>query len=156
MSLTLFAPSRAPLAIDLIAYAMLALVPLLATSLYLVKKGRYEAHRRIQVSLSVGLLLVIVAFEIEVRLRGWTQWAKASPFYDGILFPFLFGHVALAILTTGLWAVTLVKALRHFPVPPRPGVYSAAHKRLARWAALAMFLTATTGWTFFWMAFVAT
>jgi uncharacterized membrane protein YozB (DUF420 family) len=103
----------------------------------------------------VGLLLVIVAFEIEVRLRGWTQWAKASPFYDGILFPFLYGHVALATLTTGLWILTMVKAMRHFPVPPRPGAYSPSHKRLARWAALAMFLTATTGWTFFWMAFIA-
>jgi putative membrane protein len=155
MSLDLFAPSRAPLAIDLIAYAMLGLVPLLATSLYLVKKGHYDAHRRIQVSLSVGLLLVIVAFEIEVRLRGWTQWAKASPYFDGILFPFLYGHVTLATVTTVLWAVTIVKAMRGFPAPTRPGPHSIPHKKLARWAAGAMFLTATTGWTFFWMAFVA-
>lgn len=108
-----------------------------------------------QITLSVGLLLVIIAFEVEVRLHGWTQWAKASPYYDGILFPFLYGHVTLATLTTVLWAITLTKALKHFPAPARPASYSLDHKRLARLAAGGMFLTAGTGWIFFWMAFVA-
>lgn len=155
MSMTLFAPSRAPWAINLIAYAMLALVPLLILSLWFVRQKKYQVHRHLQVFLSVSLLAVVIAFEIEVRFWGWTQWAKASPYYEGILFPFLYGHVTLAVTTTVLWVTTLVLALRHFPSPARPSSYSQRHKSLARWAALAMSMTAVTGWTFFWMAFVA-
>ena len=153
--MNLLPTSRAPFAIELIAYAMLTLVPCLTLSLVFAKTRRYLVHKNLQMTLSVGLLLIIVTFELEVRMRGWTQWAKASPYYEGILFPFLYSHVAIAILTTILWIVTISKAVKRFPVPPRPGVHSMEHKRLARIAAIAMFLTATTGWAFFWMAFVA-
>ena len=153
--MNLLPTSRAPFAIELIAYAMLTLVPSLTLSLVFARTRRYLVHKNIQMALSIGLLLVIVTFEMEVRMHGWTQWAKASPYFDGILFPFLYSHVTIATLTTILWIVTISKAVRRFPVPPRPGIYSTEHKRLARIAAVGMFLTATTGWAFFWMAFVA-
>jgi hypothetical protein len=54
-----------------------------------------------------------------------------------------------------LWVVVIVRAIRRFPVPPVPCEHSRAHIFWARAAAIDMTLTAATGWTFYWLAFVA-
>lgn len=147
--------SRASLTIDLLAASMLLVVPMLTTALVFARRRRYLAHKRTQLALSTLLLVVIALFEIEVRRFGWIDLAAASPYYDSALRPVLAVHLTAAITTTLLWTVTLVLALRRFPSPPKPGPHSAQHRRLARCAALGMYLTSVTGWTFFWVAFVA-
>ena len=49
----------------------------------------------------------------------------------------------------------IIQALRKFPSPPKPGPHSAAHKRWAWLATIAMVGTAVTGWAFYYLAFVA-
>lgn len=142
--------------LDAIALAMFVVVPTMLWSIYLVKyRKKYELHRRIQLILAGGLLIVIVLFELDVRLHGWQQYAKASPYFDTWLFPFLYVHLAFAISTTVLWVVAIVGALRHFKPPIGPNAYSPRHKRIAKLAALDMCCTAVTGVTFHWLAFVA-
>ena len=142
--------------LDVVALAMVAVVPLLSWSIYLVKKQRnFTWHRRDQLTLGWILLVTVALFEIDIRMNGWRQFAQASPYYGNWLTPVLIVHVSIAISTTLLWAYTLVGAVRRFPRPLQPGDYSPKHKRIARIAALSMYLTAVTGWTFYYMAFVA-
>ena len=142
---------------DLVATAMLPVLLVLTTSLFFVKKRRdYPTHKRLQVALCSVLGVVITLFEIEVRTHDWRLDAMASRFYDTLLFPILYGHLAIAISTTGLWTFTLFTALKGFRGgPARPGSESLRHRRLGRAAALFMYATALSGWTFFWVAFVA-
>ena len=58
--------------------------------------------------------------------------------------------------TAVLWTVVIVQALRKFPRPPQPGQHSAAHKFWGWLAVIEMFMTAVTGWIFYYLAFVAT
>lgn len=146
--------SRAPFSIDLVSLALLLVVPLLLWSVYLVKsKKDYKKHRFIQIILSISILLVLVVFEVDIRLNGWRQHAEASPFINSGLLPFLYFHVTIACTATVLWTWALINGLMKFKTPPRPGVNSARHKKLGWAAVIFMLLTSITGWTFFILAF---
>ena len=152
-----FLGTRASFMFDVVSLAMLAVVPVLAYSVHLAKrKKNYALHKRIQVALGVVLLIAVVLFEVDVRLHPWAERAKASPYFGGILQPVLWVHLFFSVSTSILWIATLTLGLRHFPAPPAPGAHSPLHLKLAKPAALFMYCTAVTGWTFYYLAFVAT
>jgi len=149
--------SRASLMFDVVCLGMIIILPLLAYSIYLVRiKKNYQLHKRFQLVLGWTLLIVVVLFEIDVRLskQQWIQATKASPFYQTILTPFLIFHVIIATLTVLLWVVTIVNALRHFQTPPVPNAYSKTHRKLGIASAIFMFTTGITGISYYVMAFV--
>ena len=149
--------SRASFMLDVVALGMLLVIPILTFSIYWVRlKKAYHFHRQVQSIMAGVLLFVVVCFEIEIRLFGWQQYATVSPFYETYLYPFLTFHVIVACITTVFWVLTVYKAVRHFPKQTAPNKHSFKHKKLARMAALSMYLTAITGWIFYWMAFIAT
>jgi putative membrane protein len=145
---------RAGFAMDLVALAMLAVLPLQAYSIALVKRGQYSAHRRWQIALSAALLVTVVLFEIDVRLHGWRHQAKDSPWYPGVVMPLLWVHIAIASLTFVLVLVTLSHGLRRFGRTPRPGPASRHHRRLGWATVLGLVLTSLTGWAFYALAFL--
>ncbi len=141
--------------LDVVAVAMFVIVPVLAWSVRQVKvKKTYALHGRVQLVLGGVLLAAVILFEVDIRLHGWRHLAEASRFYDTLVNPVLYVHLFFAVSTTLLWIWTIVGALRNFPRPPAPGSYSPRHKRLGKLAALGMYCTAITGWTFYVIAFV--
>ena len=156
-----FLPTRGSLMLDFVFVAMIAVVPILAVSVYLVKfRHKYELHKQIQVVLGVVLLLTVIAFELDMRFgEGWKDFAAASPHYDrdnwSLVWYSLCVHLCFAIPTPLLWIFVIVRALRRFPSPPTPGEHSRSHIFWARLAACGICLTAVTGWVFYYLAFVA-
>lgn len=149
-------PSRASFMFDFVAVAMVLVVPALTYSIYLVRVRKdYLTHKRLQLGLGAVLLLAVILFEVDIRFHDWKHLTTSSPYHGTILFPFLYFHVLLASSTTLLWIWTIAGALRKIPNPPGPSSYSPFHRRLARLAAIGMYLTAVTGWTFYYMAFIA-
>ena len=152
---------RGSLMLDVVFLAMFAVLPVLAVSIYLVKQGRYELHKKLQLTLGLVLLVAVVAFEVDIRLHDWTERAVASPYFSaaakwscpaGIA---LIVHLFFAIPTTLLWTVVTAQALRKFPRPPLPGTHSASHRFWGWLAVTEMCGTALTGWIFYYLAFVA-
>jgi uncharacterized membrane protein YozB (DUF420 family) len=151
-----FLGTRAPLILDVLCLAMLAVVAVLAWSVYQVKyRRRYSLHKWTQVALGVVLLAVVILFEIDIRLHGWEE--RAAGQLGGHAPPAaviaLYVHLVFAVSTVILWPVTIFLALQNFPNPPRPAEHSRVHVPLARTAAMDMVLTAITGWVFYWVAF---
>jgi hypothetical protein len=141
---------------DLVALAILVVVPLLAASTWLVRvRHAYGAHKRLQIIISLALVVVLTVFEAEVRRRDWRPAAALSPYYASWLYPVFYVHLSVAVSATLLWCSAAFAAWRWVPRPPRPGTKSHLHRRLGRAAALAMVATAITGWTFYWIAFLA-
>lgn len=149
--------SRASLGTDLVFVSLFVVLPVLAWSIHLVRsQKRYQLHKRVQVSLSIALLVAIVVFEIDMRfLSDWQQRAIESPYWPGGVWQALGIHLFFAISTVILWTWVIWEALRQFPVPPQPGTHSTRHKVLARLAAADLLLTSVSGWVFYWIAFVA-
>ncbi len=152
-----FLGTRASFMLDLVVVAMLVVLPTLAGSIYLVRvKRNYLWHKRIQLLLGVVLAVAVTAFEVDVRLHGWTHLAEPSPYYASGGVNWVLGvHLAVAVTTTVLWFVVLVRAWRNFDHPPCPGPHSRWHRRWAWVASWGMTLTAITGWVFYYLAFVA-
>jgi hypothetical protein len=162
--------SRASIMLDVVFLAMFVVVPVLAASIYLVKyRRRYALHKSIQLTLGVTLLVAVALFELDMQfVSGWLDRAEASPYFDvrreagdslagsGPGFYTLYVHLGIAVTTAVLWVVVIAQALRKFGRPPAPGPHSRWHARLGTAAAIGMFLTALTGWIFYWQAFVAT
>lgn len=147
---------RGTFMMDLVATAMVAIIPLLTLSLWMVRsKKRYKNHKQIQLGMAMVLLVTVIGFELHVRIYGWQDQAKPSPYFDTILFPLLYIHLFFAIGAVLLWAITIYGALKGFKHSVAPGVYSHRHKQLGRSAALFMYMTSITGWIFYYLGFVA-
>jgi hypothetical protein len=151
-----FLGTRAPLILDVLCLAMLAVMAILAWSVYQVKiRRRYALHKWVQITLAAILLVVVILFEIDIRLHGWQERAAGqlggrAPSAAVIA---LYVHLVFAVSTVLLWPIVIVLALRNFPNPPMPSQHSRVHVPLARVAATDMMLTAVTGWIFYWVAF---
>lgn len=152
-----FLGTRASLMLDVVALAMVVVVAVLAWSILKARAGRYAVHKWTQVALAAALLAVVVAFEVEIRFYGWRD--RAAGVVGGevprAVWNVLYVHLVFAVSSAVLWPVVVVRAMRRFPVPPAPGEHSPSHRFWARVAATDMFLTAVTGWVFYWLAFVA-
>jgi uncharacterized membrane protein YozB (DUF420 family) len=151
-----FLGTRASLGMDVVLVGLVALLPVLAWSVALVRRGRYAAHKSLQLFIVAALAAAIVVFEIDIRLvSDWKPRAAASPWWPGVVLAALGIHLVFAVSTFGLWAWVVWEALARFPVPPAPGTHGPRHRRLARLAAADLVCTAVTGIAFYWLAFVA-
>jgi putative membrane protein len=160
--ITGFLPWRAPFMLDVIIIAMVFVLIALAWSVCSVKyRNRYQRHKVTQLCLTGGLLILLVFFEIDIQFfEPWRERADASPYYDaatrsGLAVYSLWIHLFFATTTLALWLLIIVRALIHFPNPPRPNSHSRFHARWGMVAAVDMLFTAVTGWFFYFLAFVA-
>jgi putative membrane protein len=151
-----FLGTRASLTLDILVTAMLFVVSVLCWSVYQVKFcRRYRLHKWTQISLGITVLIVVVLFEIDVRLHGWEMRASGGAGRaDEVVWYALYAHLTFAVSAILLWPTTIVLALRNFPNPPHPDLHSRIHVPLARTSAIVMVLTAIWGWIFYWLAFV--
>ena len=144
--------------LDVVFLAMFAVLPAMGLSIYLARyKGRWDLHKKIQLTLAAILVVAVVLFELDMQINGWRHRASSTP--DGpvpnAVWYALYTHLVFAITTPLLWTWVIVQALRKFSSPPQPGDHSAQHKRWATLASLDMVATAVTGWIFYYVAFIA-
>lgn len=157
-----FLGTRASVMLDVVVLAMLLVLPLLAVSIFLVKRRQYRLHKWLQLGLASVLLVTVLAFEVDMQwLTKWELRAVESPYFElerkwtstvGIS---LLVHLMFAVPTLVLWIYVVVQALRKFDWEPRPGPHSHSHSKWGWLAAVGMLMTAVTGWIFYALAFVA-
>jgi putative membrane protein len=160
-----FLGNDASFMLDLVVVALIAVVPALLYSIYLVKfRGQYLLHRNMQVALGIVLLLTVGAFEVDLQLvhGGWENVVNkpnAEPRLTGEALEsvrnVLWIHLIFAVSTPLFWATTICLALKRFPSPPVPGAHSGLHKKLGWASAIDITLTSVTGLWFYYVAFVA-
>jgi hypothetical protein len=149
--------------LDVVVCALVLVVPVIVVSLFVVKvRKNYALHAAIQTTLSVVLLLVVVAFEVDMRLHGgWRNIVNKNPEAPRVIdealsqvHTMLLVHLVFAVSTPVLWITTLILAWRRFASPPQPGTHSRTHKTLGWLATLDLVLTSVTGLGFYYLAFV--
>lgn len=143
--------------LDVVCLSMLGVVIALAWSIYQIKvRRRYRLHKWVQIALGIALLVVVVLFEIDIRLHGWEGRAagQIGGHPAAVVFWALYIHLVFAVSSVILWPITIALAVINFSDPPIPGPHSRIHVPLAWAAAADMVLTAITGWVFYWLAFI--
>jgi putative membrane protein len=149
--------TRASLMLDLLFLSMFVVVVVLAWSVFQVKYRRsYLLHKWVQIVLGAVLLVAVITFEVDIRIHGWEDRAAGAigGHPSATVYYALYIHLVFAISSVILWPIVIVRAIRNFPNPPKPGAHSRWHIFWARTAAIDMVLTAITGWVFYVLAFV--
>lgn len=144
--------------LDFVGLAMLGVTLVLTYSIYQIRiKKRPRWHRNIQIATAVILTLALIAFEVDVRfISPWREAATPSPYYaSGWVDRWLLFHLLFAIPTPFVWGYVIISGLRRFKTGFQQGEYNRTHRVLGRVAAGLMFMTAITGWLFYYLAFVA-
>ena len=151
---------RTSFMLDLVACALIVVVPLLLYSLFVVKYRRqFVKHRNLQVTLGAILMVTVFSFEIDLQWvqGGWENVvAKREITTEQIATArtMLHVHLLFAISTPFLWCATLIYAFKRFNSPPRPGKHSRLHKTLGWLSTIDITLTSVTGLMFYYLAFV--
>lgn len=152
---------RTSFMLDLVACALVIIVPVLLTSLYLVRfRKQYQVHKYMQVALGIVLLVAVGLFEVDMRLQGGIQGILAkrvtplTAAQSGFFRQLLIVHLVFAISTVGLWGTTLILALRRMPCPPGPSPHSSLHKLLGWLSAIDITATAVTGLMVYYFGFM--
>ena len=154
--------------LDTVVLAMGIVMLTLGISFYFAKYARqFKWHRNIQLTLTILLSLTIVLFEIDVRFfTDWRMLAEPSPYLEtGWVDRALWIHLGFAIPTPFLWGYVVLMALKKIEweseqyraseLHRASEQYRAQHRRWGWLASLFMLGTTLTGWTFYWLAFVA-
>jgi putative membrane protein len=148
--------SRGSLMLDLVAVAMIAILPVVVIGVQMARRQKqFARHRSIMLTMSLILGVAVILFEVEMRMVGWRHLAEPSPYFDTYVPPALAIHLVCSVSTVITIIATIWNALRHFPTLPTPNHHSPLHKILGKISAIGLFLTSITGWIFYYLAFIA-
>jgi putative membrane protein len=149
------------LMLDVVACALVVVVPTLLFSLYTVKIRRnYALHKALQITLGVVLLAVVGLFETDMRMQGGISGILAkrarplTPDERASFDTLLYVHLFFAVSTVFLWGTTLALALKRMPSPPGPCAHSRLHKILGWLSSTDITLTSVTGLMVYYYGFV--
>ena len=155
---------RTSFMLDFVVCALVVIVPVLITSIAMVRFGRrYQQHRFLQTLLCAVLFVAVGAFEVDLQIvhGGWENVVAKSHTDEAALAakitearPWLWLHLVFAVTTPIVWLITIVLAWRRFPSPPQPAAHSRVHVRLGWLSTLDVTLTAITGLIFYYVAFI--
>ena len=81
-----FLGTRADWLMDLVILSLVVIIPIITFSWYRVRQRGYLVHKRIQVWLTVILTVVVLLFELDLRISGGLEvLTQSSRFYDTVL-----------------------------------------------------------------------
>ncbi|NPA59472.1 MAG: DUF420 domain-containing protein [Epsilonproteobacteria bacterium] len=133
-----FLGTRAPIFMDIVTL-IVALLPFLITvNIMFAKSKKYKLHAFAQRLVFVVTIVVLVYFEVGVRLGGgFNAFMDGSGVSHGYAFFVLLLHIAIATITIVLWAIAIFKANKFL----RTGV----HKLFGRILFVGIVLTSLSG-----------
>jgi len=140
--------TRAPLLVDL-AYVVTLSAPVVTFwGVRLVRAGRLEAHRRVQIVMVIVAVVAVLLLEGQIRLSGGSGALLQGSRYAGTsALRWVAGvHIGGAVLTYLLWIWLMIVSLKQWRVT-LPGSFSQTHRRMGWivWAGLVFTAVSATG-----------
>jgi len=150
-----FLGTRAPLFMDMVT-VIVALLPFLVLgAISLAKQKLYHLHAQVQIILFIVSVMVVAYFEYGVRsVGGFDAFMQESSTPHGYAFWVLIFHIAIAVITLGVWINTLIRAKRDRRLNTLPGMYSQSHKKAGIRTFIGILLTSVTGIWVYYLLFV--
>lgn len=151
-----FLGTKAPFFMDFVTL-IVALLPLLVgIAITLARKGYYTLHGRVQGLIFLISVIVVGYFEYGVRLGGgYEAFVQHTGVSHNYLFVVLMIHIAISVVTLGIWSATLWRAYKESKRGGiLPGVGSQAHRSAGVRTFIGIALTSLTGIWVYLLLFV--
>lgn len=138
-----FLGTNAPFYLDL-ATVYFAILPfLLAFSIYLAIKRKYKKHFISQAIILSFTLLIVVIFEIGIRISGgFLEYSKYSNLSFDFMLVFLIVHILIAIAAVGGWLFLFISSYKAYKSNSLNG---GKHKKIGKWIFTALTISCIMG-----------
>jgi len=148
-----FLGTRADLMTDVVVVGFVAIPPLLWWSAGRARQGHHQLHRAVQSATLAVLTVLLVLFELNIRLRGESVFLSGEAEASLFLRASLYFHLFCAVATFLGWAALVAISWPRFG-RALPGGFSARHRLCGRAVIAGTVLTALTGAELYAVAFV--
>jgi len=149
-----FLGTDAPFMMDVVMVALLVINPALFWSIQQAKRGKIQLHRKIQIALSLILLVAVVLFELEIRMANGIVNIIGAERFTTLFQTTLYIHIFFSVTTSIIWAVVCIKAVKLYTPNGFPEHYINKHKRWGMIGALDLLLTTLTGFFVYYLGFL--
>lgn len=150
-----FLGTRAPLFMDLVTIYFGLLPFLVGYAIALAVKGNYRAHFKTQAVLFLLTMVMVVIFEIGVRMGGgFNEYMQGSELSYGWVLGYLVVHILIALFTVAVWGHTIYKSMKAFVKEGADAPYFSQHKRRGRWLYLGIVITSVMGCSMYPILFI--
>lgn len=143
-----FLGTRADWLMDVVIVSLVIIIPVILFSWFRVRNFDYRLHKGIQVWLTATLTVVVLLFELDLRLSGgMAELTKASRFFNTLVLDLsTYIHLFFSVTTAIIWIALVLVSLRRFAKPPAPKKgFSGAHKFWGKLGMIWMIMTGVTG-----------
>jgi len=150
-----FFGTRAPLFMDVVTIYF-ALVPfLVAISIFFAIIKKLKLHLQTQLLIFSLTLIMVVVFEIGVRLDGGfnTYMRESVLSYNGVL-AYLIVHILFALVTMVAWGITIYSAIKAYRAEGLQASHFKEHRKNARWIFLAIIINSAMGTSLYPILFI--
>ncbi len=148
-----FLGTSAPFYMDLITLYFGMLPFLLGAAVMLAVKKKYELHYKMQMGVFILTLLVVIVFEVGVRLAsGYSDFIQQSNADTLLMALFLGIPIIIALISVVLWAALIYSAIREFRLKQEPLIRS--HKKLGKIVYAGVSVTSIMGVMIYYFLFV--
>ena len=148
-----FLGTSAPVYMDVITLYFALLPLLMAVGIYMAVKKRYELHFQMQLTTYIMTLLIVVLFEVGVRLSGgFAFFMQDSNVNYSFMIVFLLFHIIVALVSVVAYSFLIYSSIKEFRL--KSGVLIKNHKKFARLVYLGMTVTSITGVMIYYFLFI--
>jgi putative membrane protein len=149
-----FLGTSAPFYMDFITVYFAILPVLMFLSITFAMKKKYEKHFMSQLVLFGVTLVVVVIFEVGVRVSdGFVEFMKNAHVSYGFMITFLIVHVSIALASVVLWSALLYGAVKSYKLENN-GV-SASHKKVGKLVFLGITMASYMGVGVYYLLFLS-
>lgn len=150
-----FMGTKAPMYLDIVSIFFL-LVPLMFfISIRFAIKGEIKKHFISQISIFVMTLIMVVVFEVGMRIAGgYETYIVGSSISRAYFITFLIIHIIVAIATVNLWSYQIISSIKMYKNGELVGANALRHKKIGKILAISLFVTLIQGASIYYFLFV--
>lgn len=148
-----FLQTSAPLYLDIVTIYFAILPFLLFGGIIFAINKNHEAHYKMQVSTYIFTLVMVVIFEIGMRMSGgFSKHMEDANINETFMVGFLIMHILIALVSVVLWTILIYSAVKEYKLKHKPIVKS--HKKLGMIVYGGMTMTSFTGVLIYYFLFI--
>ena len=141
-----FLSDKAPLFMDIVSLYFLILPLLLFFSINLAIKKKFLLHLKSQMAIFVFSMLIIVIFEIGVRvIGGFGEFLKDSSIPYNFFIIFLILHIIIAIISVIGWIAMIIKSYTLYKQDGFNSEFFKTHKNYSKLLFIGITITSYSG-----------